>query len=319
MPTKTVFISSTYQDLPEHRRAVWELLKRFDVTVRGMETFGARTEGPLDTCLAEVEQCDIYVGIVAFRRGSIERESGKSFTQLEYERAVELGKTVLIYIADEATACFPYVHIDKDSRQRKQLEAFKGILCERHTVDKFSTPEDLKQKLGRDFAAHLSPQTQPELPTPEEDEYNKTLGSLKEFRLTPKRLNGHEVRLEVAFTGGPYAAPRTLCRQFNLEYGNTIFATLRVTKPADKNVVEGFTELYASGHKVDGLRKLIAAKKAELYALLQFSEEDIKGFRAEFFSRTYYDDGSMYQPDDSYQVYVAPEGKVILLFSKPAE
>jgi hypothetical protein len=41
---KTVFISSTYDDLKEYRRAVWELLEKFDVNVRGMEQFGARKE-----------------------------------------------------------------------------------------------------------------------------------------------------------------------------------------------------------------------------------------------------------------------------------
>jgi len=56
---KTVFISSTYDDLKEYRRAVWELLEKFDVNVRGMEQFGARKEAALATCLAEVEQSDI--------------------------------------------------------------------------------------------------------------------------------------------------------------------------------------------------------------------------------------------------------------------
>ncbi|HXM50058.1 MAG TPA: DUF4062 domain-containing protein [Pyrinomonadaceae bacterium] len=62
---KTVFISSTYDDLKEYRRAVWELLEKFDVNVRGMEQFGARKEAPLATCLAEVEQSDIYLGVFA--------------------------------------------------------------------------------------------------------------------------------------------------------------------------------------------------------------------------------------------------------------
>jgi hypothetical protein len=319
MLRKTVFISSTYQDLAGHRRAVWELLKRFDVNVRGMEAFGARTEGPLDTCLAEVDQCDVYVGIVAFRRGSIDPSTGKSFTQLEYERAAEGGKTMLIYLADEETACFPYVQIDKDSKQRKQLEAFKGSLREQHTVAKFSTPDDLREKLRSDFTRYFNPQTEPEGPTPEEDEFNRTSKTLKEFCLTPKRLNGHEVRLEVSFTSGPYPAPRSLCRQFNLEYGNTIFAMVKITKPTDRNNTDGFTEIYAAGSRVDDLRTLIARKKAELYALLQFSGEDIKGWRAEFFSRTYQADPNNYeQDDDPYTVYVPPEGKVLLLFSKTA-
>ncbi len=93
---RTVFVSSTFQDLQVHRKAVWEVLETFDVVVRGMEQFGARGGTPLQTCLVEVEQADIYVGIIAFRHGSIEPTSGKSYTQLEYERALELSKEVLI-------------------------------------------------------------------------------------------------------------------------------------------------------------------------------------------------------------------------------
>ena len=89
---KTVFISSTFEDLADHRRAVWQLLEDFNASVRGMEQFGARPDAPLQTCLAEVEQSDVYVGIIAFRAGSIDTETGKSFTQLEYEHALQSRK-----------------------------------------------------------------------------------------------------------------------------------------------------------------------------------------------------------------------------------
>jgi hypothetical protein len=101
---KTVFISSTYEDLSEERRLVWSLLEKFEVNVRGMEEFGARTTSPLDTCLAEVDISDIYIGVIAFRIGSVEKNSGKSFTQLEYERAYEGNKDILIYLVDEDNA-----------------------------------------------------------------------------------------------------------------------------------------------------------------------------------------------------------------------
>src|SRR5437762_9067528 len=61
MPLTNIFISSTFEDLKEHRRSVWEMLrKRPDIKVHGMEEFGARAETPLETCLAEVEQADVY-------------------------------------------------------------------------------------------------------------------------------------------------------------------------------------------------------------------------------------------------------------------
>ena len=75
---QTVFVSSTYQDLGPHRKAIWELLGEFDVAVRGMEDFGARPETPLETCLIEVEQSDIYLGIIGCRLGSVEESRGLS-------------------------------------------------------------------------------------------------------------------------------------------------------------------------------------------------------------------------------------------------
>jgi len=50
---KTVFISSTYLDLKEERKEVWDCLDKFDVAVKGMEQFGARKSDPLTTCLTE--------------------------------------------------------------------------------------------------------------------------------------------------------------------------------------------------------------------------------------------------------------------------
>ena len=79
---KTVFISSTYEDLKQHRAKLWDTISQYDVDIRGMEQFGARKSTPLETCLAEVEQLNIYIGIVALRLGSIDEKSGKSFTQL---------------------------------------------------------------------------------------------------------------------------------------------------------------------------------------------------------------------------------------------
>jgi Domain of unknown function (DUF4062) len=317
MPPKAVFISSTYKDLRDYRRQVWDALKQFDVTVRGMEQFGARTAAPLDTCLAEVEQCDVYVGIIAYRLGSIDPETRKPFTVLEYEKAVEQKKEILVYIADDEAASFPQSVVDEDTRTRKRLMAFKRTLRERHTVDTFSTPDDLVDKLSRDFKKHfLLRQEEPQSQGVEEV-FAKSASALREFLLTPKRYNGHEVRLCVRFRDGVFPASRNLCQHFNLEYGFTVGAYVQIEKPqkAD-NSTFGFREIYATGNKVDALYTLVQAKRADLYAQLQFAEEDVKGVEAEFLGRTYYD--IEYDMSDPNEVYVPPEAKVILLFTKPA-
>ena len=54
---KTIFISSTYKDLVKERKAVWELLKRYDVNIVGMEEFGAHSlnRGKSDTLVEQIK------------------------------------------------------------------------------------------------------------------------------------------------------------------------------------------------------------------------------------------------------------------------
>lgn len=312
---KTVFVSSTFEDLADHRRAVWQVLKDFNVVVRGMEKFGARPEAPLQTCLAEVEQSDVYVGIVAFRTGSIQALSGKSFTQLEYEHALQLRKEILIYLADEQQTKVRYTDIDVDLSLREKLGAFKGVLRERHTVDTFTTPDDLSEKLGRDFSRYFEPSP---TETEEPDEFEITAAIVRNFLLMPKSVLGREARFRVSFQGGPYPASRALCSAFNLEYGLTVGSHVLVQMPKLGTETVPFRELYATAPRADKLLELIAQKSPiDLYARVQFAEQDVHRVRGVFFGYSYYDIDDD-ESGDPYERYMPPEGKAILLFSKIA-
>jgi hypothetical protein len=65
----TIYLSSTYKDLVEHRRAVFEdLRKNFEVIA--MEDYVATDSRPVEECLKDIsERADIYIGIFAFRYG----------------------------------------------------------------------------------------------------------------------------------------------------------------------------------------------------------------------------------------------------------
>ena len=84
-----IFVSSTYEDLVPYRDEVERCIIRMNQTIRGMEFFGSNPESPLEVCLKTVRESKIYVGIIGMRYGSILDESGKSFTELEYEEAVK--------------------------------------------------------------------------------------------------------------------------------------------------------------------------------------------------------------------------------------
>ena len=72
-----------------------------------------------------------------------------------------------------------------------------------------------------------------------------------------------------------------------------------------------------SGRRFQLLQVLTQNGTVDLYARLQFSEEDVNSFRAKFFGVSGYswEEESDEDPD---LVYTPPEGKIILLFSKPA-
>jgi len=69
MHTPRVYLSSTYQDLIEHRRAAAEAIRSADVHCRAMEGYTASDERPLDKCLDDVANCDLYVGLFGHRYG----------------------------------------------------------------------------------------------------------------------------------------------------------------------------------------------------------------------------------------------------------
>lgn len=142
---KKVFISSTYSDLVTFRREIWEVLSHREVKILGMEIFGARKNKPLKTCLDEVSKSDIYIGIIGARYGSVDQASGKSYTQLEYEKAVKDNLEILVYIIDE-NCKVPLKFVDTGENALK-LESFKRYLMKEHTIDTFMEESVLAKKI----------------------------------------------------------------------------------------------------------------------------------------------------------------------------
>lgn len=281
--TRTVFVSSTFVDLQTHRKAIWDMLAKFDVTVRGMEQFGARTETPLQTCLIEVDQSDIYVGVISFRLGSLESASGKSYTQLEYERAVASSKEVFIYLVDEENALVPVKYIDRGD-EREKLESFKGILRERHTVDTYTDEADLAAKVRRDLERHIAPRANTE---PSPDEFSTSDAKLKTFMLIPKSVAGTEIRLRVQASEKPYPASRAVCQAFNLEFGGTVGVPIKILEPAGVEFGD-LPDLYISGKHASELLPIAKGDVLDGYMKMHFSSKEIEEVRARFRPRTEY-------------------------------
>src|SRR5262245_12088953 len=91
-PMPKIMVSSTSEDLAQHRLRVLDTLKRLKQDGVGMEFFGAEANTPVATCMQRVDEADLVILIVAHRYGWIPtvQEGGNgahSITQMEFDRA----------------------------------------------------------------------------------------------------------------------------------------------------------------------------------------------------------------------------------------
>lgn len=98
-----VFVSSTYTDLKEERQAAVEAILSAGHIPAGMELFSAGDESQMTVIKRWIDESDIYLLILGGRYGSIESYSGKSYTHLEYEYALEIGKPLFAVVINDQT------------------------------------------------------------------------------------------------------------------------------------------------------------------------------------------------------------------------
>ena len=82
-------MSPTFEDLKEARAKVIEMLLNKNCIPVGMEYFPAMNENQLTVIKRLISECDYYILIIGAKYGTVEPSSDKSYTQLEYEYAVE--------------------------------------------------------------------------------------------------------------------------------------------------------------------------------------------------------------------------------------
>ncbi len=142
-----IFLSSTYIDLVEYRKAAHNALERLGQEVGRMEIFGARNEEAKTVALDQLEKSDLVVGIYAHRYGFIPESSDISITEQEYVYAKNKDKPVLCFVVDEDLV-WPPKMIEKDAEKIKKLEDFKVKILKEKVVDFFTTPSDLAMRIA---------------------------------------------------------------------------------------------------------------------------------------------------------------------------
>jgi hypothetical protein len=100
-PKYQIFISSTSQDLKDERRSLIERIWSMGHIPVGTELFQASNRKHWDYISRRICECDFLILLVAERYGSVDK-SGKSYTQREYEFAIESGVPTVAFLLDSA-------------------------------------------------------------------------------------------------------------------------------------------------------------------------------------------------------------------------
>jgi hypothetical protein len=155
-----IFVSSTYEDLKDTRRKVIRFLQEvIQPVVISMETFGSDESKPKEHVLAQVDTCNLFVGIYAGKYGSIDPETGLSMTELEYRKACDMlagGRLLgLLCHMISPDAKLTYRHFDNEPLKVERLNVLKADIARDHTVDFFDDLEDVPLNVLRDVIRKL--------------------------------------------------------------------------------------------------------------------------------------------------------------------
>ncbi|EKO3926134.1 DUF4062 domain-containing protein [Vibrio metschnikovii] len=97
-----VFVSSTYLDLINERQAAVSAILKSGHIPAGMELFTAGDQSQWNIIKRWIDESDVYMLILGGRYGSVEPESGLSYTELEYNYALETGKPLFAVVIQDS-------------------------------------------------------------------------------------------------------------------------------------------------------------------------------------------------------------------------
>jgi hypothetical protein len=147
-----IYLSSSYFDLVQYREKVYRELRSLRHDVIAMEDYVAADVRPLEKCLQDVRDCDVYVGIFAWRYGYVPLENNiekRSVSELELREAERCGKPCLIFLLKE-TVPWPRGMMDAttgDNERGARIDTLRGELQKNRLLGLFETADELAAKV----------------------------------------------------------------------------------------------------------------------------------------------------------------------------
>lgn len=224
MPTKKyqIFVSSTYEDLKEERRKVFQAILRMGHIPVAMEYFGAADNPSWDIIKNAMETSDYYVLIIGQRYGATMKDASGAeigYTHREFNYAKELGLPICCFILDDK-APVTLTHREDDHKWDLRKAFIADATTGRNVVwwkngDELSSL--VSTALHNQFALKPQPgwyRQDPESKILSWDAYYQCLGSLVKKVNESEPLGGFNYDIAVGITRGGTSVADLFAREF---------------------------------------------------------------------------------------------------------
>lgn len=145
-----VFVSSTYDDLIEERKAVTTALLESDCIPAGMELFPATNASSWNIIKRVIKESDYYLLILAGRYGSFPKSKSKKkigYTEMEFDYATELKKPIIAVIHNDIGK-IKSENVEATSTGKRRLRKFtEKVKSSGHNVSFWNDTASLVSKV----------------------------------------------------------------------------------------------------------------------------------------------------------------------------
>ena len=141
-----VFVSSTYLDLIHERQEVSKALISFECFPAQMENWPAMDAGQMEAIRQIIDDSDYFLILTAGKYGSCDPQTGLSYTEMEYDYALSVGKPIIRLVHQSPFSSLSGDKIEIESEKRKKLEKFHSKLKQSSVCALWSSPQDLANK-----------------------------------------------------------------------------------------------------------------------------------------------------------------------------
>lgn len=278
-PAYRIFISSTFTDMIPYRNALQAAITNCGAVAYGMERFVPAQIRPLDRCYEEIAGSQIFVLLLGHRYGEIDRDSGKSYTELEYIRAKEIGLPILAFLLDTDKVGTLEKFRESDE-QYHALVRFKNDLknSKELTVGEFTSEKDLQEKATRAIKETID-RVQLVVKNPEDPSVGAKLYA--RFIKRPERYKETEAVLRVRMDGryGDSRLREELYEAFNMPIGDALYLNdlFVLGYPVDVDPAGWLIDAWADGEAADWLDDNDVTTGTTFEAKFRFAHEIVKG------------------------------------------